>query len=96
MDSESKHFVKIRGKTAGSVTSNVLSLAGRNVMQVEIGTEENKSIKPINGENFANAAKIAHEQGMPLVCFVESSGADILEGVAAVHSWGTAAKELVR
>jgi hypothetical protein len=39
MDSESKHFVKIRGKTAGSVTSNVLSLAGRNVMQVEIGTE---------------------------------------------------------
>ena len=96
MDSESKHFVKIRGKTAGSVTSNVLSLAGRNVMQVEIGTEENKSIKPIDGENFANAAKIAHEQGMPLVCFVESSGADILEGVAAVHSWGTAAKELVR
>ena len=92
MDSESKYSVKIRGKTASSVISNVVSLGGRNVMQIKIGTEENKSIKPIDGENLAAAAKIAHEQGMPLICFVESSGADILEGVAAVHGWGTAAR----
>ena len=96
MDSESKYSVKIRGKTASSVISNVVSLGGRNVMQIKIGTEENKSIKPIDGENLAAAAKIAHEQGMPLICFVESSGADILEGVAAVHGWGTAAREFVR
>ena len=44
MDSESKYFVKIRGKTASSVISNVVSLGGRNVMQIKIGTEENKSI----------------------------------------------------
>ena len=96
MDTESKHSVRIRGKTTGSVTSNVISLAGRNVMQVEIGAGETKSIKPIDGENLAAAAKIAHEQGIPIVCFVESSGADILEGVAAVHGWGVAAREFVR
>ncbi len=96
MDTESKHSVKIRGKTTGSVIANVVSLAGRNVMQIEIGSEENKSIKPIDGENLAAAARIAHEQGIPLVCFVESSGADILEGVAAVHGWGVAAREFVR
>ena len=96
MDTESKHSVKIRGKTTGSVIANVVSLAGRNVMQIEIGSEENKSIKPIDGENLAAAARIAHEQGIPLVCFVESSGADILEGVAAIHGWGVAAREFVR
>ncbi len=68
MDTESKHSVRIRGKTTGSVTSNVISLAGRNVMQVEIGAGETKSIKPIDGENLAAAAKIAHEQGIPIVC----------------------------
>ena len=58
MDTESKHSVKIRGKTTGSVIANVVSLAGRNVMQIEIGSDENKSIKPIDGENLATAAKI--------------------------------------
>ena len=40
MDTESKHSVKIRGKTTGSVIANVVSLAARNVMQIEIGSEE--------------------------------------------------------
>ena len=96
MNLESEDFVKIRGKTESSVISNIVSFSGRKVMQVEIGSEENKSIKPLDGENLATAAKIAHEQGMPIVCFVESSGADILEGVAAVHGWGMAAREFVR
>ena len=96
MDTESKNSVKIRAKTTSSVISNVVSLAGHNVMQIEIGSDENKSIKPIDGENLATAAKVANDQGIPIVCFVESSGADILEGVAAVHGWGVAAREFVR
>ena len=96
MNLESEDFVKIRGKTESSVISNIVSFSGRKVMQVEIGSGENKSIKPLDGENLATAAKIAHKQGMPIVCFVESSGADILEGVAAVHGWGMAAREFVR
>lgn len=96
MSLESNNFVKIRGKTESSVISNVISFSGRKVMQVEIGTGDSKSIKPIDGENLAAAAKIAHEKGMPIICFVESSGADILEGVAAVHGWGAAAKEFVK
>ena len=96
MSLESNNFVKIRGKTESSVISNVISFSGRKVMQVEIGAGDSKSIKPIDGENLAAAAKIAHEKGMPIICFVESSGADILEGVAAVHGWGAAAKEFVK
>ena len=96
MSLESNNFVKIRGKTESSVISNVISFSGRKVMQVEIGAGDSKSIKPIDGENLAAAAKIAHEKGLPIICFVESSGADILEGVAAVHGWGAAAKEFVK
>ena len=96
MSLESNNFVKIRGKTESSGFSNVISFSGRKVMQVEIGAGDSKSIKPIDGENLAAAAKIAHEKGMPIICFVESSGADILEGVAAVHGWGAAAKEFVK
>ena len=96
MSLESNNFVKIRGKTESSVISNVISFSGRKVMQVEIGAGDSKSIKPIDGENLAAAAKIAHEKSMPIICFVESSGADILEGVAAVHGWGAAAKEFVK
>ena len=96
MSLESNNFVKIRGKTESSVISNVISFSGRKVMQVEIGAGDSKSIKPIDGENLAAAAKIAHEKGMPIICFVESSGADIMEGVAAVHGWGAAAKEFVK
>ena len=96
MSLESNNFVKIRGKTESSVISNVISFSGRKVIQVEIGAGDSKSIKPIDGENLAAAAKIAHEKGMPIICFVESSGADILEGVAAVHGWGAAAKEFVK
>ena len=95
MDTESKHSVKIRSKTVGSVISNVVTLADRKIVQVEIGSDENKSIKPLDGENLANAARLANEQGIPIVCFVESSGADIMEGVAAVHGWGVAAREFV-
>ena len=70
MSLESNNFVKIRGKTESSVISNVISFSGRKVMQVEIGAGDSKSIKPIDGENLAAAAKIAHEKGMPIICFV--------------------------
>jgi acetyl-CoA carboxylase carboxyltransferase component len=43
---------------------------------------------------IATAAQTARSQGLPLVTQMESSGADILEGIAALHGWGTAAKAL--
>jgi len=42
-------------------------------------------------EVIAYAAKTARDQGLPLVMSLGSSGADIIEGVAALHGWGQAA-----
>jgi acetyl-CoA carboxylase carboxyltransferase component len=43
---------------------------------------------------IATAADTARTKGLPLVLQIESSGADILEGIPALHGWGTAAKAL--
>ncbi len=47
------------------------------------------------GLNIAKAAEIALEKSLPIVAFISSSGADIKEGISAVHGWGIAAKKLV-
>ncbi len=73
----------------------VRDLGGRRVVAVEIAGEDRGALRPADGENLAIAARTARDQRLPLVCFVESSGAVIDEGVAAVHGWGTAAREFV-
>ena len=41
-----------------------------------------------------HAARTALAVSVPLVCIMRSSGADIVEGFAALHGWGRAAKAL--
>src|SRR5262249_34144083 len=43
---------------------------------------------------LANAADVACRQRRPLIAIINSSGADVFEGVAALHGWGTAARAL--
>ena len=73
----------------------VRDLGGRRVVVVDIAGEDRGALRPTDGENLAIAARTARDQRLPLVCFVESSGAAIDEGVGAVHGWGTAAREFV-
>ena len=68
---------------------------GRRALVVEIADDDRGVLRPADGENLAVAARTAREQRLPLGCFVSSSGAAIDEGVAAVHGWGTAAREFV-
>ena len=73
----------------------VRDLGGRSVVVVDIAGEDRGALRPADGENLAIAARTARDQRLPLICFVESSGAAIDEGVGAVHGWGTAAREFV-
>ncbi len=41
-----------------------------------------------------NASTTARAKGFPLIVIMRSSGADIVEGFAALHGWGLAAKAL--
>jgi len=48
------------------------------------------------GRQIAEAARLALRLRVPLVGVISSSGADVHEGVAALHGWGTAARAMVQ
>jgi acetyl-CoA carboxylase carboxyltransferase component len=54
------------------------------------------AITHADGVRLAEAADQACELGVPFVFFVASSGADVHDGVAALHGWGRAATALSR
>src|SRR6185503_5781961 len=49
-----------------------------------------------DGHTFAAAARHAARAGLPLIGLIASSGADVHDGVAALHGWGSAARALTR
>jgi acetyl-CoA carboxylase carboxyltransferase component len=73
----------------GAVTSEVGRIGGRNVVIARsLGTMRRGAITHADGVRLAEAADQARELGIPFVFFVASSGADVLDGVAALHGGG--------
>ena len=54
------------------------------------------AITHADGVRLAEAADQARQLRIPFVFFVASSGADVLDGVASLHGWGTAAFAISR
>ncbi len=81
----------------GAVTSVVGRIGGRNVVVCRaLGSMRRGAITNADGVRLAEAADQARELGIPFVYFVVSSGADVNDGVAALHGWGQAAAALTR
>ena len=81
----------------GAVTSEVGRIGGRNVVITRaLGSMRSGAITHADGVRLAEAADQATELGIPFVFFVASSGADVHDGVAALHGWGKAAAALSR
>ncbi|CAB4322948.1 unannotated protein [freshwater metagenome] len=67
----------------------------RPVMRVRVGaTDRAGALTPRDGETIAAAAQTALQQRLPVVVDIASTGADIREGLAALHGWGLAARAL--
>jgi acetyl-CoA carboxylase carboxyltransferase component len=81
----------------GAVTSVVGRIGGRNVVICRaLGSMRRGAITHADGVRLAQAADQARNLGMPFVFFVVSSGADVQDGVAALHGWGRAAAAISR
>ena len=81
----------------GAVTSLVGRIGGRNVVVARaLGSMRRGAITHADGVRLAEAADQARHLGIPFVFFVASSGADVLDGVAALHGWGKAAAAISR
>ena len=89
-------LLELQHKVPGAASAWVRQLpSGRSVVWLDIdGSHHKGALSAAASMVIANAAQTARTKGLPLVGKFASSGADILEGIAALHGWGTAAKAL--
>ena len=84
--------VALRSRVPSSVTADVRDLGGRDVVWVDVDASTRSGASSSESSlQLEHAARTAASIGIPLVCLMRSSGADIVEGFAALHGWGRAA-----
>ncbi|NCY10106.1 MAG: methylmalonyl-CoA carboxyltransferase, partial [Actinobacteria bacterium] len=90
--------VHLQRKVPGAVSAGVRVVAGgRRVVWVEFDDSVHKgALSRAASQVLTNAANTARDKRLPLVLSLASSGADILEGVAALDGWGQAARAISR
>jgi acetyl-CoA carboxylase carboxyltransferase component len=87
--------VALRARAPGAVQAMVEQLDDRPVVVVRMdATERRGALSSTASSTLAEAAHLAKDQRLPVVAHVASSGADILEGMAALHGWGQAARAI--
>jgi acetyl-CoA carboxylase carboxyltransferase component len=83
--------------TVGAVTSVVGRIGGRNaVICRSLASVHRGAITYADGLRLAEAADQARHLRIPFVFIVASSGADVQDGVSALHGWGRAAAAMAR
>jgi acetyl-CoA carboxylase carboxyltransferase component len=84
--------VKLRAGVNGSVDVSIADFGGRPVVLARSSAGLHRgALGRQDGESLATAARLALRQRTALVMELASSGADVSEGVDALHGWGTAA-----
>lgn len=79
-----------------AASAELREIDGRRVVWFSIeGGKHHGAITPAGGAVVAEAVRHATTFGVPVVGVVDSSGADLREGVASLHAWGRIAKALV-
>ena len=88
--------VELQHSVPGAASAAIVRFShGREAVWLTVDGEVHKgALSAAASHVIATAAQTARSKGLPLVTQMESSGADILEGIAALHGWGTAAKAL--
>ncbi|HXY93398.1 MAG TPA: carboxyl transferase domain-containing protein [Acidimicrobiia bacterium] len=83
------------GHRSPAVEATLRELDGRPVSWFSLdGGKHRGAIGTAEGQTIERAVRLATELGIPIVGRVASSGADVNEGVAALHAWGRVAKAL--
>lgn len=89
-------MVELQHSVPGAASASIVRLStSREVVWLEVdGSQHRGALSAAASHVIATAATTARTKGIPLITQMESSGADILEGIAALHGWGMAAKAL--
>ena len=92
-----ERLVKLRAQASGVATAGLVKLpdSGRRVVLVRVAEESRRgALSAEDSETIAAGARVALDMRLPAVVVLASSGADVLEGVAALDGWGRAARAL--
>jgi acetyl-CoA carboxylase carboxyltransferase component len=85
----------LRTRSPGPASALVRDLDGRRVVVVDLdGTVKLGALSSSASATIAEAADVARAERLPLIMKVASSGADLVEGISALHGWGLAAKAI--
>ena len=90
-----KPTVELRAGIDGSVKAGVRSIDGVSVVSFTIAGDL-RSLSQADGLTIREACELARTKGHPVVGFVQSTGADVREGLTAAHGWGTAARAMIK
>ena len=89
--------LQIQAHLEGPATVLIRWLGDRRVVWVEFDAGEDGAVlSSITSSIFEVAAVTALEQRLPLVLVLSSMGADIEEGLPALHGWGRLAAALAK
>ncbi len=87
--------VPLRSHVPGAARAEVRDVAGRRVVWLDVDAEVRRgALSSAASSMIEAAARTALAERLPLVGVIGSSGADIVEGIAALHGWGLAARAL--
>ena len=85
----------LRRGAPGPARALISDLDGRRVVTVSIdGTVKLGALSSSASLTIAAAAETALAERLPLILEIASSGADLVEGISALHGWGLAARAI--
>lgn len=85
----------LQHRRPGAARADIRDLDGRQVVFIEVGSSHRHGALSSDASAvITQGALMAAEIGRPLVVVLASSGADITEGMSALHGWGEAARAL--
>ncbi|HYD08880.1 MAG TPA: carboxyl transferase domain-containing protein [Acidimicrobiales bacterium] len=89
--------IALRAGVGGTIRAGTTELHGLEVVLVRSDPSTKRGALDLrSSETIAHAARAALKYRRPLVLVLNSSGADVHEGVAGLHGWGLAAKAITQ
>jgi propionyl-CoA carboxylase beta chain len=86
----------IMGHRSDCVSAHVVDIDGRAVVELRVeGGKHHGAVGEAGADAMERAVRTAIGLGLPFVAWLDTTGADIREGVSSLHGWGRAARALV-
>ncbi len=95
--SQAEFDLSITNLSRGSTAAGVRNLGGREVIFVTSRPSSKRgALSESDGIRIAEGARLALKNRLPFVLILSTSGAEITDGIGALHGWGLAAKEIAQ